>query len=188
MILVGEMRDTETAETAIHAALTGHLVSTTMHTKNAAGAIPRLINMGAKPYVLAPALNMIIAQRLVRVVCKHCAQAYEPDNKLRERIREAMRGLRADIFDPSVLNDKSLTFMRAAGCTKCTGGYKGRVGAFEIFTVEQEIEELVLQGADENRIQSAALKHGMTTIAQDAFLKVIAGQTTIEEVERISSE
>lgn len=188
MILVGEMRDSETAEVAIHAALTGHLVFTTLHTNDAAGAIPRLVNMGAKPFVLAPALNMIIAQRLVRVVCKKCAETYTPDLKTREHIEETMRGVRPDIFNLEVLSDKNLTFMRAKGCGDCVGGYKGRIGVFEIFTVERNIEELVLAEGDELRIQDAALKQGMTTITQDAYLKVIEGITTVEEVERISQE
>lgn len=188
MILVGEMRDAETVETAIHAALTGHLVFSTLHTNNAAGAIPRLVSMGAKPYVLAPALNLIIAQRLVRKVCPVCGERYTPDATLRDRIREIMRGVRKDVFDPSVLADKNLTFVRAKGCSECVGGYKGRIGVFEIFTVEQDIEELVLSGANENRVQDAALKQGMTTITQDSFLKVIDRITTVEEVERISEE
>lgn len=188
MILVGEMRDSETVETAIHAALTGHLVFSTLHTNNAAGAIPRLVSMGAKPYVLASALNLIIAQRLVRVVCKDCAQEYSPDSNLRERIRDVMQGVQGSVFDMAMLADKNLTFLRAKGCKACVGGYRGRVGVFEIFSVEKNIEELILAGADENQIEDAALKQGMTTIAQDGFLKVIEQVTTVEEVERISQE
>lgn len=189
MILVGEMRDTETAETAVHAALTGHLVFSTLHTNNAAGAVPRLVDMGIKPFVLAPALNMVIAQRLVRVVCKECAEQYVPDAATRERIEQVMRGVRPDVFSASVLKDKNLTFRRAKGCATCgQTGYRGRVGVFEIFSVEGKMEELVLQGADSNRIQEEALKQGMTTIAQDGFIKVIEGVTTLEEVERISEE
>ena len=188
VILVGEMRDSETAEVAIHASLTGHLVFTTLHTNNAAGAVPRLVNMGAKPYVLAPAVNMIIAQRLVRVLCKTCAKAYTPDAALRERIEDTLRGVKADIFDTKILQNKNIQFFQAQGCDDCVGGYKGRVGVFEIFTIDREIEELVLAGADELRIQDAALRQGMTTVTQDGYLKVIEGITTIEEVERISAE
>ncbi|MEK7499767.1 MAG: GspE/PulE family protein, partial [Patescibacteria group bacterium] len=111
MIMVGEMRDVETAETAVHAALTGHLVFSTLHTNDAAGAVPRLIDMGIRPYVLAPALNLVIAQRLVRVVCQSCAQVYQPDKATLERIKVAMTGVREDIFQPNVLDDPALTFM-----------------------------------------------------------------------------
>ena len=189
MIMVGEMRDVETAETAVHAALTGHLVFSTLHTNDAAGAIPRLIDMGIRPYVLAPALNLVIAQRLVRVVCTSCAQSYQPDKDTLERIKIGMVGVREDIFTPSVLDDPALTFMRAVGCATCGNtGFHGRLGVFEIFAVRDEMKNLVLAGASSKEIQTLAQKDGMTTIAQDAYLKVIAKKTTIEEVERVSQE
>jgi type II secretory ATPase GspE/PulE/Tfp pilus assembly ATPase PilB-like protein len=189
MIMVGEMRDVETAETAVHAALTGHLVFSTLHTNDAAGAVPRLIDMGIRPYVLAPALNLVIAQRLVRVVCTSCAQPFTPDEATRERIKAAMVGVREDIFKPEVLDDPSLSFMRAVGCPACGNtGFRGRLGVFEIFAVRDEMKQLVLQGASSREIQQLALKDGMTTIAQDAYLKVIDKKTTIEEVERVSQE
>jgi type II secretory ATPase GspE/PulE/Tfp pilus assembly ATPase PilB-like protein len=189
MIMVGEMRDVETAETAVHAALTGHLVFSTLHTNDAAGAIPRLIDMGIRPYVLAPALNLVIAQRLVRVVCSSCAQEYKPDASQIARAKEVMKGVREDIFNPSVLDDTSLMFMRAVGCAACGNtGYHGRLGAFEIFAVQGEMKDKILQGASSADIQVLAQKDGMTTIAQDAYLKVIDKKTTIEEVERVSQE
>ncbi|MDA1168921.1 MAG: GspE/PulE family protein [bacterium] len=189
MIMVGEMRDVETAETAVHAALTGHLVFSTLHTNDAAGAIPRLIDMGIRPYVLAPALNLVIAQRLVRVVCTSCAQSYQPDKDTLERIKIGMVGVREDIVTPSVLDDPALTFMRAVGCATCGNtGFHGRLGVFEIFAVRDEMKNLVLAGASSKEIQTLAQKDGMTTIAQDAYLKVIAKKTTIEEVERVSQE
>ena len=189
MILVGEMRDAETVEVAVHASLTGHLVFSTLHTNNAAGAIPRLVDMGVKPFVLAPALNMIIAQRLVRVVCTQCAKEYAPDAALLGRIKDAMRGVRADVFNPAVLSDKSLVFYEAVGCDACgQTGYKGRKGVFEVFRVDDAMKKLLLKGADTLSIQELALAQGMTTISQDAYLKVIDGTTTIEEVERVSEE
>ncbi|MBI1834125.1 MAG: type II/IV secretion system protein [Candidatus Andersenbacteria bacterium] len=188
MILLGEMRDEETAETAVHAALTGHLVFSTLHTNNAAGAIPRLVNMGAKPYVLAPALNLIIAQRLVRKVCPKCAEEYKPDAAIKERIAEVMAGVRTDVFDPSRLKNKKLTILKAVGCKACVNGYKGRVGAFEIFAVDNNIKELMIEGANEFRVQEAALKQGMTTITQDGFIKVLDHVTSLEEIERIAEE
>ncbi|MEX1997395.1 MAG: GspE/PulE family protein [Candidatus Andersenbacteria bacterium] len=189
VIMVGEMRDTETAETAMHAALTGHLVFSTLHTNDAPGAIPRLIDMGIKPFIIAPAVNLVIAQRLVRVVCKKCAKKYTPDRAIREQIAAAMEGVRREIFDPQVVHDPKLKLVRAQGCDHCAQtGYKGRQGVFEIFTVTGAIEELVLKGADSNAIRDAAQRAGMTTIAQDAYLKVLDGITTVEEVERISEE
>lgn len=189
VIMVGEMRDTETAETAVHAALTGHLVLSTLHTNDAAGAVPRLVDMGIKQFVLAPAMNLIIAQRLVRIVCKHCALEYTPDAKTKERILDVMKGLRADIFQPKVLKDKTLRFKKAKGCNKCGDtGYKGRLGVFEIFAVDDVMKKLILKAEDHQTIQAQALKQGMTTIMQDAYLKVIAGLTTVEEVERIAEE
>lgn len=189
VILVGEMRDVETAETAIHASLTGHLVFSTLHTNDAAGAVPRLVDMGLKPLVLAPAINIIIAQRLARVVCPHCAKGYKPEEVLLEKIRQAMHSVRREVFDPTVLHNPKLMFLKPVGCSKCsTTGYKGRKGLFEIFTVQDEIEKLVLAGADTLTIKDAALKQGMTTIAQDGYLKVIEHITTIEEVERVTEE
>lgn len=189
MILVGEMRDTETAETAMHAALTGHLVFSTLHTNDAPGAIPRLVDMGIKPFIIAPAVNLVIAQRLVRVICPHCAKAYHPDQALRQKIKETMRGVRAEIFDSRALDDKKLTFLKAVGCNECANtGYKGRKGLFEIFAVTGEVEELVLKVADSNQIREAAQRAGMTTIAQDGYLKVFEKITTVEEVERTTGE
>src|SRR3989344_3862646 len=189
MIMVGEMRDVETAETAVHAALTGHLVFSTLHTNDAAGAIPRLVDMGIKPYVLAPSLNLVIAQRLVRVLCPSCAQEYEPDETVRTRIIAAMKGVREDIFNPNILQDASLRFARAVGCGACANtGYRGRLGAFEIFPVQDTMKELILSGASSQDIQRVALEGGMTTIAQDGYLKVIDRKTTLEEVERVSQE
>lgn len=189
MIMVGEMRDVETAETAVHAALTGHLVFSTLHTNDAAGAIPRLIDMGIRAYVLAPALNLVIAQRLVRVVCSSCAQEYEPDEQTRQRIREAMKGVREDIFNTGLLNDLSLRFVRAVGCGACQNtGYLGRIGVFEIFAVQDAMKQQILAGTSSHEIQRLALEEGMTTIAQDGYLKVIDRKTTIEEVERVSQE
>ena len=189
MIMVGEMRDAETAETAVHAALTGHLVFSTLHTNNAAGAVPRLVDMGIKPFVLAPAINLIIAQRLVRVVCPDCAESYIPNAALKEQILEIMRGVSPQVFTPAMLQKPGLVFYKAKGCEKCAHtGYRGRVGVFEIFSVEGAMEQLVLNAADGTQIEAEALKQGMTTVAQDAYIKVIEGITTLEEVERVSEE
>lgn len=189
MIMVGEMRDVETAETAVHAALTGHLVFSTLHTNDAAGAIPRLIDMGIRPYVLAPALNLVIAQRLVRVVCPSCAQEYKPNADVLRRIDTMMQGVQKDIFDRGIISDPALRFMRVVGCIVCGNtGYCGRVGVFEIFAVQDAMKEQILAGTSSQEIQRLALAEGMTTIAQDGYLKVIDRKTTVEEVERVSQE
>lgn len=189
VIFVGEMRDAETAETAVHASMTGHLVFSTVHANDAPGVILRMIDIGIKPYVLAPALNLVVAQRLVRVVCSRCSAEYKPTRELREHIRDVMAGVAKSVFDPKALDDPQLVFVRAKGCEKCGGtGYYGRTGAFELFAVRGELEELILRGAPGTRIREAAIAGGMTTIAQDAYLKVLAKVTTVEEVQRISEE
>lgn len=189
VIFVGEMRDAETAETAVHASMTGHLVFSTLHANDAPGVVLRMVDIGIKPYVLAPALNLVIAQRLVRAVCTSCAEAYTPTAQVREHIKVVMAGVARAVFDPKVLDDRKLQFARAKGCAKCGGtGYFGRTGVFELFAVRGELEELILRGAPGTRIREEALRGGMTTIAQDAYLKVLARVTTVEEVQRISEE
>jgi len=186
VVMIGEVRDQETASTALNAAMTGHLVFSTLHTNNAPDAIPRLIDLGVKPFVIAPAINVIIAQRLVRKVCGSCAKTYKPDEKLRARILETMVGVKADQFDPASLKDPNLTFQEAQECQDCVGGYKGRLGIFEVMPITGKVEELVLAGADGNQVREAALASGMTTILQDGYLKVIAGVTTIDDVHRVT--
>jgi type II secretory ATPase GspE/PulE/Tfp pilus assembly ATPase PilB-like protein len=186
IIMVGEMRDTETMQTGVHAALTGHLVLATLHTNNAPAAIPRLLSMKVKPFILAPALNVVVAQRLVRKVCRACAEAYTPDQKTRARVEEVLTGV---VGVEGELRAAQLKFYRAVGCRECgETGYQGRVGVFEVLTIEDEIEELVLAGADETKLRRAAQKRGMTLIIQDAYLKVVEGITTLEEVARITEE
>ena len=186
VVMVGEVRDSETAGTALNAAMTGHLVFSTLHTNNAPDAIPRLIDLEVKPFVIAPAVNVIIAQRLVRRVCESCAETYTPDQKLRERIEESMQSVATKVFDSSRLKDPKLTFKRAKECGECVGGYKGRVGIFEVMPIEGKVEELVLAAADGNQVRDAALANGMTTILQDGCIKAIDGITTIEDVHRVT--
>ncbi len=189
IIFVGEMRDMETAETAIHASMSGHLVFSTIHSNNAVGVILRTADIGVRSYVLAPAINLIIAQRLVRKVCGKCGQRYKVDTRMREHIKQVMEGVREEVFDASVLDRRDLIFLKAVGCEECEGtGYKGRTGVYELFAVKGTIEELVLEGVDSQRIEEAARQQGMTTIAQDAYIKVIDQITTVEEVERVSEE
>jgi type II secretory ATPase GspE/PulE/Tfp pilus assembly ATPase PilB-like protein len=189
IIFVGEMRDDETVETSIHAAMTGHLVFSTIHSNDAMGVLLRLIGMGVQPYVLAPAMNLIIAQRLVRVVCRQCAEQYQPERAVLEHIGEVMESVNPSVFDPVKLTDPTLRFFKAKGCQECgQTGYRGRLGVFEVLPIKGEIEEMILRQEDMSLIKEVAIKKGMTTIAQDAYLKVMDGVTTIEEVERVSEE
>lgn len=186
IILVGEIRDTDTAETAMHAALTGHLVFSTLHTNDAPGSIPRLIDMGVRPFIIAPAVNAIIAQRLVRRVCPKCSQDYSPETAERDSIKKIMEGVQKEVFDPAIIDSPELKLKKSAGCDACNlSGYRGRMAVFEIFSMEGEIEQLTIDGADTNQIRAAALRQGMTTITQDAVLKMLAGVTTFEEVGRV---
>lgn len=185
IIMVGEIRDLETAEIVLNAALTGHLVFSTLHTNDAAGAIPRFLALSAKPFLLAPALRTVIAQRLVRKICQKCKEEIHLDKKTLTRAE----GYLSSISDKSTykFDFKDLKFYQGKGCEACQGlGYKGQVGIFEILSVIPEIEELILTGqASEYSVRKAALKAGMITMAQDGILKGLAGITSVEEVFRV---
>jgi len=184
--MVGEIRDLETAEIAIQAALTGHLMLSTIHTNSASGAIPRFLSMGVKPFLLAPAMNAIIGQRLVRRVCPDCLEEDKPTAEHLERAKKILSEL------PEAEKKKTdlskLKFYRGRGCPACSGlGYKGRVGIYEIFTMNKEIEQLILSGqVSEYVIQDIAVKNGMITMAQDGLLKALDKTTTMDEVFRVS--
>lgn len=185
VILVGEMRDQETVEIAINAALTGHLVLSTIHTNDAAGAIPRFLAMGAKPYLLAPATNTIIAQRLTRKLCESCKKPAQLDADSQKRVDELISNMPESIRQ-SLQNP--LTFYTHTGCNQCHGmGYKGRIGIFEIFTMTPELQKIVLSSTpSEVAMQEYLHEKGMITMAQDGVLKALQGITTIEEVFRVT--
>jgi general secretion pathway protein E len=175
VILVGEIRDRETAEIAIQSSLTGHLVFSTLHTNDAASAVTRLIDMGIEPVLVTSSVVAIIAQRLVRVLCPHCKEAYVPDEETLSNL-----GL-----DSSVL--KKNIFYRKKGCNVCIQtGYRGRTAIFEILNVDENIKRLVLQTSDANQINEMAIRHGMITLQQDGIQKLLAGITTTEEVLRVT--
>lgn len=184
IVMVGEIRDQETAEIAIQAALTGHLMLSTLHTNSAAGAIPRLISMEVKPFLLAPALNVIMGQRLVRRICKHCKEEYTPDQEIVKRVHEVFETIPEELRKGK--NKENFKFYKGKGCDKCSEiGFKGRVGVFEILTMNEEIEKLILTGqVSEFQITKIAAKHGMLTMQQDGILKVAEGLTAPEEVFR----
>ncbi len=186
VILVGEIRDLETAETAMHAALTGHLVFSTLHTNNAAGTIPRLLDLGVKPAIIAPAINVTIAQRLVRKLCASCRIPYEIPSRERAEIEKELAGFPEGIPLPS---PSQWTLFRASekGCASCSGiGYKKRMGVFEIILIDNDIEQLVLKGQSSDvEIQKGAVRQRQTTMRQDGLLKVLAGLTDFAELERV---
>jgi type II secretory ATPase GspE/PulE/Tfp pilus assembly ATPase PilB-like protein len=188
IVMVGEIRDLETSDIAIQAALTGHLMLSTIHTNSAAGAVPRFLSMGSQPFLLAPALNCLMGQRLVRRVCVECKVAIsveELDEHTQKRLHEQIAGLPAD--SAKELQNQTLTFYASKGCDKCNGiGYKGRIGIYEIFVVRDEIEQAILSGnVSEHAILEIARTQGMTTMVQDGILKAVQGITTLDEVFRV---
>ncbi len=177
VIMVGEIRDKETAEIAIRAALTGHLVFSTLHTNDAAGAVTRLIDMGIEPFLVASSVEGLVAQRLVRRLCHSCKRPRQIDRAFLEQIGFPMERLsEGTIYEP-------------AGCEECRGtGFRGRTGVYELIVISDAIRPLIVSRASSNEIKAAALKSGMHTLRDDGWNKVLAGVTTIEEVLRVTEE
>ncbi|MEK9170332.1 MAG: GspE/PulE family protein [Patescibacteria group bacterium] len=184
MILIGEIRDKETAEIAIQAALTGHLVFSTVHANEAAGAIPRLVDLGVKPTSIGPALNLIIAQRLVKRLCEKCKVKDKIDSALESKLEKFIKNL-PERVDKN--EHKEIEIYKPKGCSYCGNtGFKGRVGIYELLRISKEIEGLMMKGAGEIEINEFALRQGMVTMQQDGILKAISGLTTIKEVEKLT--
>jgi len=197
IIMVGEVRDGETAELAIHAALTGHLVLSTLHTNSAAGAIPRFLDMGVENFLLASTLNVILAQRLVRRICQDCKEEYTPPSEVIEEIREVLSKVESshvlmskdkDIADSlKKIKEGKIKLYKGKGCDKCnSSGYKGRVGIFEVLNISSQIQHLTLEHRSSDEIEKVGVEEGMLTLLQDGYLKVLEGATTVEEVLRVS--
>lgn len=185
IVMVGEIRDVKTAETAVQASLTGHLVLSTLHTNDASGVIPRLVNMGVKPYFLTPSINAIIGQRLVRKLCDKCKVEYEMSEEEKAKVDKilAVISSKADVDIPVILPK---VYKVGEGCSHCNGiGYKGRVGIYELFTMSDEIKQLASDGAHAFKILQQAIEDGMVTMLQDGILKVLSGTTSLEEVYRV---
>ncbi|MCL4215071.1 MAG: GspE/PulE family protein [Gemmatimonadales bacterium] len=175
VIMVGEMRDSETAEIAIQAAMTGHLVLSTLHTTDAIGAVPRLLDLGIPAYLVAATLDGILAQRLVRRICEACRVHYRPDP--------------AELRKLSGLGDSPTDLTRGAGCSSCRGtGFRGRLGLFELLVVNDEIKEAITRGAGRADLDRLAIRARMRPLRIDGWEKVLAGDTTVEEVLRVSSD
>ncbi len=177
VILIGEIRDSETAEIAIQSALTGHLVFSTLHTNDSAGAITRLRDMGIESFLISSSVNAILAQRLVRIICTHCREEYIPDEV----------ELRKLGIDPLEASGRKV--YRGRGCSKCLHtGYRGRSGIFELMILDQEMKKTILRTSDSNAIKKLAVEKGMITLHQDGIDKIFAGVTTMEEVFRVAHE
>lgn len=207
VIMVGEIRDVETAEIAIQASLTGHLVLSTIHTNDSATGITRLVDMGVQPFLVASSLVALQAQRLVRRVCPHCAEPYRPTAAEIEDVgidaaaffagqqplKAPMRDEHGEVIPLAAPSGRKLPpaghIFRAAGCEKCHGsGYSGRTGLYEVLTVTEEIRRLAIRNADSGQIKAAALAQGMRTLRDDGALKVVLGITTLDEVARVTAE
>ena len=170
--MVGEIRDRETAEIAIHAALTGHLVFSTLHTNDASGAAVRLTNMGVEPFLITSSLLGVVAQRLIRTICQDCRDTYKVDKNVLEKLS---------------LNSGINQFYRGQGCGKClNSGYKGRAGLFEFLTPDEDIRRLILERRSSEEIRNVAQKKGMKTLRQTGVEKLKEGTTTCEELLRVT--
>ena len=180
VILVGEIRDGETTQLAVQAALTGHLVFSTLHTNNAATAIPRLIDLGAEPFLISSVLVASIAQRIARRICERCKIQYKPPAEIQEQVSQT-------IFGKSTQHTETITLYKGSGCDACDHtGYHGRMGLFEVLTVSPAINKLVLQHSTAEEIEAQAVSEGMLTMRQDGYLKALSGYTTLEEVIRLT--
>lgn len=187
IVMVGEIRDLETAETAIQAALTGHMLISTIHTNDAAGAIPRFVSMGVKPFLLAPALNAIMGQRLARRLCDQCQKPAELDEETMNRVRELLTSI-PESSGEKIPPESEWQFLTGEGCDKCNGtGYKGRIGLYEILIKDQAIEQFILSGeVSEFAVREVAQKQGMIFMAQDGLLKALEQKTSVEEIRRVT--
>jgi len=196
IIMVGEIRDQETAEIAIHAAMTGHLVLSTLHTNDAPTTLPRLMEMGVPSFLVSSTTNVIIAQRLVRKICPNCIQSFNLD---KQTIEELEKQLNIESILDTLQKEKtivdakkglgSLLFYRGKGCKQCNNsGYKGRIGIYETLDITEQISEMILRKASRAELKEAAIKQGMLTIVEDGFIKAKNGITTIEEIMRVTKE
>jgi len=195
--MVGEIRDAETAELGVHAALTGHLVLSTLHTNSAAGALPRLLDMHIEGFLLASTLNAVLAQRLIRRICPDCKEEIEAPKEVEEQMVEVLTAIEANkvlmMKDNEVaksvksINKEKIKLYKGKGCSKCGNtGYRGRIGMFELLTMSDEIGHAILDNAPASTIDQISREQGMITLTQDGYLRVLEGHTTLEEVMRVS--
>jgi type IV pilus assembly protein PilB len=201
VVLVGEIRDKETADLAVQAALTGHVVLSTIHTNSAAGVLPRMLDMGIEPFLIASTINTVIGQRLVRKLCEKCKQPVDSNEaetkSVIETLGEVLPASKAEVekvkkdigYDVIPLaDDKTFKLYKAVGCKECSKGYRGRIGIYEVFSMSDEMEKLLLQHATTSDVQKQAAKDGMLTMKQDGYFKALNALTTLEEVARVAAD
>lgn len=196
IIMVGEIRDAETAQIAVHAAMTGHLVLSTVHTNDAATTPQRLINMGLESYLISSTCNLIIAQRLIRKICKNCIFSFNLDKAMIDQLDQHfdLKAVMGFLMEQGYLSKQkssldSLLFYKGKGCKQCgMTGYKGRLGIYELLEITPKVAELITAKASVENIQAAALEQGMMTLTQDGFMKALSGITSVEEVLRVTQE
>lgn len=187
VIMVGEVRDSETAGLAIQAALTGHLVFSTLHTNSASGSLPRLLDMGAETFLLASSIIEVMAQRVVRKICTNCKESYEPPEVIWEDIKKVLGPLL--VKEEHITTDRKPKLYKGKGCEKCgDSGYEGRIGIFEVLPVSERIGRLILERQPAIEIEKQAITEGMLTMKQDGYMKVVEGITTIEEILRVAQD
>jgi len=186
--LVGEIRDLETAKIALQASLTGHLVLSTLHTNDAAGTVPRLLDLGVDSSSIASGLKMAVAQRLVRKVCKKCSTLVSPTAKELSEIKKGLKSLPSSVKIPD-LDKIKIAEVKKEGCEACNfTGYKGRQGLFEAFLVDSEMEKFILTNPPVSSIRELAIKKGMVTMYQSGLIDIVLGITTFDEVARVVEE
>ncbi|HVY68274.1 MAG TPA: GspE/PulE family protein, partial [Patescibacteria group bacterium] len=196
IIMIGEIRDRETAEEAVHAAMTGHVVFSTLHTNSAAAALPRLLDIGVEPYLIASTINAVLAQRPVRVVCKDCQAAVTLDSATEESISkqfhlDKVMGLlvKQGLAPAKTKSLAEIKFYKGQGCDKCAHtGYRGRVGIHEILEVTPTVAEMIMAHKSAQEIQEQGEKEGMVLMWEDGFIKAAKGITTLDEILRVSKE
>lgn len=190
IIMVGEIRDKETAELATHAALTGHVVLSTLHTNDAFGAVPRLIDMGIEPFLIASSLNLVVAQRLVRKICPYCAEQVEISEQMEQKIEQSLKeveGLDLENYRDGKI--QRLKFYRGKGCSRCSNeGYRGRLAIFEALEITDEMKKIITDGCKINEVKQEFKRQKMIEMIKDGYIKVLRGETTIEEVLRAARE
>jgi type IV pilus assembly protein PilB len=188
IVMVGEIRDNETAELAVHAALTGHVVLSTLHTNDSIGAIPRLVDMGVEPFLVASSLRVVVAQRLVRKICKYCKEEIKMPESAKKDIEKSL-SLIPEAYKKGLDLPKEIKIFQGKGCPQCGGtGMKGRIGIFEVLYMDDAVADLLGEKIDEDDLRKAAVSQGMIAMKQDGIVKVIKGITTLGEVERVTEE
>lgn len=187
IIMVGEIRDQETIEIAIKAALTGHMVLSTIHTNSSVATITRILDMGVQAFKITSTIRTIQAQRLVRRLCPHCKEEYDPTQAVRDEVREVLRKTKDTSFDYAKL-DTEFSLYRPKGCEKCDNmGYKGRLGVYEVMQMDRDIEKMILERAHDAEIEDTCVEKGMLTLLHDGYFKAVNGDTSLEEVYKVAS-